>query len=49
VESDPELKSDFGQCERSIYTAIKTLGFINCKLVGFSTDLDADRVFLTIN
>lgn len=49
VESDPELKSDFGQCERSIYTAIKTLGFINRKLVGFSTDLDADRVFLTIN
>lgn len=44
VESDPELKSDFGSCERNIYSAMKSLGFINRKLVGFSTDLDADRV-----
>lgn len=43
VESDPELKSDFGSCERNIYSAIKSLGFINRKLVGFSTDFDADR------
>ena len=41
--NDPELKSDFSACERNIYSAMKTLGFINRKVVGFSTDLDADR------
>ena len=43
VLNDTELKSDFSTCERNIYSAMKTLGFINRKVVGFSTDLDADR------